>query len=634
MLIDDGVLSSGAADGPSAAELTAIAVPPTIQALIAARLGPARRRASARSSRPRRSRARSSPASGVRGAGGRRRARPGRRRTCTRSSARTSSGRVGASEDTFRFRHQLIRDGGLRGDAQGAARRSARALREPAGRGLRRRVPVADELLGYHLERAVLLRRELGEAEAATAELAARASTSLRAAGRRAMLRDDPASVRLLERALALIPGNDRAPVLVELANALDEVGDLDGCAATATAALELACANGDRRTAARARVVELRVTMDRSTGEADLVVARMRRRSRSSTSSRPSATTRGMAAVLLLLGHINQDRFEQSSGYLERALVAAERAGDRQTCRVRGRVRWAPSRSSAPCPPAKGSSVAAPCADGSPTTPARRPSCSVTKRCCTRCRAASTRHAALHAEAVRAIDDLGNPWLSASTVFGQWLLELLAGAPERAEAVGPREPRAPSRRWAPPTRARPPPRCWPSRSSSRAATRRPSRYADLAAAWAAPDDIASQVPQLAARAHVLAARGELERAEAAAREAVRLSERSDDICQRGDALVDLAAVLDRAGRVSDAAAALRAAIAPLPAQGQRGLRRPRPHKSGATGTRGSNHRRVAVVGSFTRLPQLASPTQWRPQRLLLFNEGSSRSAPRRPAAH
>jgi hypothetical protein len=41
----------------------------------------------------------------------------------------------------------------------------------------------------------------------------------------------------------------------------------------------------------------------------------------------------------------------------------------------------------------------------------------------------------------------------------------------------------------------------------------------------------------------------------------VRLSERSDDICLRGDALVDLAAVLDLAGRVSEAAGALRAAI-------------------------------------------------------------------------
>ena len=116
----------------------------------------------------------------------------------------------------------------------------------------------------------------------------------------------------------------------------------------------------------------------------------------------------------------------------------------------------------------------------------------------------------ALHAEAVRAIDELGIPWLSASTVFGQWVLEMLAGAPERAEASA---------------------RAGLALLQEMGATNQGStaaamlayalavqgrhdealRYADLAAAWAAPDDTASQVPQLAARAHVLAARGELD---------------------------------------------------------------------------------------------------------------------------
>ena len=40
------------------------------------------------------------------------------------------------------------------------------------------------------------------------------------------------------------------------------------------------------------------------------------------------------------------------------------------------------------------------------------------------------------------------------------------------------------------------------------------------------------------------------------------LSEGSDDISQRGDALVDLAAVLDRAGQADEALTALRDAIA------------------------------------------------------------------------
>jgi len=166
-----------------------------------------------------------------------------------------------------------------------------------------------------------------------------------------------------------------------------------------------------------------------------------------------------------------------------------------------------------------------------------------------------------LHAEAVRAIDDLGSPWFSASTVFGQWLLELLAGAPERAEASA-RTGLALLEEIGATNQGATAAAMLAYALVKQGRHDEAIRYADLAAAWAAPDDTASQVPQLATRAHVLAARGELERGEAAAREAVRLSERSDEINQRGDALVDLATVLDRAGRVSDAATALREAIA------------------------------------------------------------------------
>ena len=161
---------------------------------------------------------------------------------------------VTANEETFRFRHQLIRDGAY----DGMAKELRADLHEHFADGLDTRssgIPAADELLGYHLERAVLLRRELGAGDAATAQLAARASSSLRAAGRRAISRNDPASVTLLERALALTPAASRAPVLVELADALDSAGEMDRCAATVGVALELAVANGDRQSAARARV-------------------------------------------------------------------------------------------------------------------------------------------------------------------------------------------------------------------------------------------------------------------------------------------------------------------------------------------------------------------------------------------
>jgi class 3 adenylate cyclase/tetratricopeptide (TPR) repeat protein len=556
MLVDDGVLSPGDGEGSNVAELTVIAIPPTIRALIAARLdrlGPDERAvieaASIEGKEFTRERIEALVADGVGEA-----VDVHLRALIRRDLIRP----VAASEDTFRFRHQLIRDGAYEGMSKElrADLHERFADRLDAGSSA---LPVADELVGYHLERAVVLRRELGAAEGATAKLAGRASTSLRAAGRRAAQRVDPASVRLLERALALTPQADRAPVLVELAGALERVGDLQDSAARAVAALELARASGDRRMAARARVAELRVTMDRWKGDTDLVSL--------------DATTQpvldeledlgddeGEAAVLLLLGQINMNRFERAAGYLERAVAAAERAGDRRVAALAaGSLGFITVFG--PVPAGEGiercRALRRRVADHR-IAPARL--------CCYE----AVLHAmqgridqarALHAEAERIIDDLGNRWSSANTGFGRWALEVLAGAPQRAEAAA----RASLDLFK---------EMGATNAGSTAAAllavalvqqdrhEEAIRYADLAAAWAAPDNIASRVGQLLARAHVLAGRGELEPAEAAARDAVRLSEASDDISQRGDALVDLGAVLDRAGRASEAATALRRAVA------------------------------------------------------------------------
>src|SRR3954470_3269731 len=73
----------------------------------------------------------------------------------------------------------------------------------------------------------------------------------------------------------------------------------------------------------------------------------------------------------------------------------------------------------------------------------------------------------------------------------------------------------------------------------------------------ASPDDVLSQVVWRTARAKILARRGELDRAEALAREAVAFAEPTDLLGTRGDALVDLAEVLVRAGRREESLAAL-----------------------------------------------------------------------------
>ena len=109
-----------------------------------------------------------------------------------------------AGEDGFRFRHLLIRDAAY--DALPKATRAE--LHERFATWLEEHgteLVELDEILGYHLEQACRYRAELGMPR--DDELAAAARRRLTAAGRRAQLRADyGAAVSLLERAAALVP--------------------------------------------------------------------------------------------------------------------------------------------------------------------------------------------------------------------------------------------------------------------------------------------------------------------------------------------------------------------------------------------------------------------------------------------
>jgi predicted ATPase/class 3 adenylate cyclase len=85
-------------------------------------------------------------------------------------------------------------------------------------------------------------------------------------------------------------------------------------------------------------------------------------------------------------------------------------------------------------------------------------------------------------------------------------------------------------------------------------------RFSRAGESAAAGDDVYSQVLWRSARAKVLARRGEVEAAEATAREAVALAERTDLLNTQADALLDLAEVLALADRADEARAAARGA--------------------------------------------------------------------------
>ncbi len=129
-------------------------------------------------------------------------------------------------DDGFRFRHALIRDA-----AYAAIPKSARAeLHERFAAWLEGHES-EDELVGYHLEQAYRYRVELGLADETAAALAARAGTLLGEAGRRAFARDDaPAAANLLLRACELLPHDDptRLELLRRASLALWSTGNVD----------------------------------------------------------------------------------------------------------------------------------------------------------------------------------------------------------------------------------------------------------------------------------------------------------------------------------------------------------------------------------------------------------------------
>jgi class 3 adenylate cyclase/tetratricopeptide (TPR) repeat protein len=142
---------------------------------------------------------------------------------------------VFAGEDTYAFVHLLVRDA-----AYGAISKERRAvLHEQLADWLEERDRESgvehDEIVGYHLEQAVRLRKEVGLAP--VERLAGAAGERLARAGERAFAREDMgAAATLLDRAVRLLPETPtRRELQLKLGHALWSGGDI----AAATASLD-----------------------------------------------------------------------------------------------------------------------------------------------------------------------------------------------------------------------------------------------------------------------------------------------------------------------------------------------------------------------------------------------------------
>jgi tetratricopeptide (TPR) repeat protein len=180
-------------------------------------------------------------------------------------------------DDAYRFRHLLIRDA-----AYEALPKATRAeLHERFARWIEEHgieLVELDEILGYHLEQACLYRGQLGlDPDERLRDDARRHLTD---AGRRAMSRQDlSAASHLLTRALALVPdGEVDVPLEIDLAWAHFSLGRPDEAHKTLVRAAERARATGDRTGELCARLeasgFKLYIEQQHAAAELDAVIA------------------------------------------------------------------------------------------------------------------------------------------------------------------------------------------------------------------------------------------------------------------------------------------------------------------------------------------------------------------------
>jgi class 3 adenylate cyclase/tetratricopeptide (TPR) repeat protein len=138
---------------------------------------------------------------------------------------------VPGDDETYRFDHVLIRDATYQSLLKRARATLHERFVEWAERvnDARDRMTEYDDILGYHLEQAHGYLAELGPLDDHGRELGVRGAQKLEAAGRRAFVRGDmPAAANLLRRAVALRePGDrERQRLLPLVAEALMEIGE------------------------------------------------------------------------------------------------------------------------------------------------------------------------------------------------------------------------------------------------------------------------------------------------------------------------------------------------------------------------------------------------------------------------
>jgi class 3 adenylate cyclase/tetratricopeptide (TPR) repeat protein len=554
-LIDDGFLQRTNGGWAAAGDPRDFAIPPTIQALLAARLDGL--------SLEERSVIESAAVEGKtfhRGAVTALASEPMRPQVRDRLAALMRMELVRpdqaafAGEEAYRFRHLLIRDAAY----QRLAKQTRSELHERFAGWLERvaadRPIEYEEIIAYHLEQAYRYRIELGPPDAAATELAKRSGTLLARACRRAKGRADiAATADLLQRAITLLPqGAERRLLVAQVAPNILLAGDGPRAESLLNDVVGESEAAGDERAAAWAQIGLLIVHSSTQSSEASDYV-REAERLRDRLTALGDLEGAQQAELLAAWGLFSSG---MAGECLSRSQAVLDAASTPQQVATVARDQCGIAAVNGPMPAAEVLQLIERLNAGMNPNPGAALGASWTLALQGRFEEAT----ALVAQTTETIAELGDRLLLSLFRWVAGSLALLSGDIKEAlrqlqrsydekVALGDR-----------------------SYASTNAAALAEAYLEDqdLAHAWeygtiaretSARDDIASQAGGRQIQARVLSARGQHTEAEVLAGEAVAIMEKTDYLAMHGDALVHLARILRAAGKADEAVAAAREAV-------------------------------------------------------------------------
>jgi tetratricopeptide (TPR) repeat protein len=464
-------------------------------------------------------------------------------------------------EDAFRFGHILIRDATY----SGIAKEIRAELHERFAAWLDESESPYEEIVGYHLEQAYRYRGELSPIDQALQALGDRASDLLAQAGERAFRRgDNAAAVNLLDRARSLQSDHaSRLTLSVWLAEALESTGKLEDARNLLSDVIEEAGERGDQRNEWLARLRYASVSS--SVAPHEWTTDRLKETAeRALRVFEALSDDRGLAVAWIQAAQVsgNQKHHDQAARQYARALAHARRIGDEwgeliallSALNVLRAMFYGSALVSEVRRQIEGFLARV----GESSRPGLQAVLTLAALCAMEGAADESRRLFHRAKSIG--EEMRLDWAPAWTAHCAEQVGLLLGDAEFAErelrtgyefleAIGERG----------------------SRSTVAAhlaealyrLDRKPEaeHFADLSLELASRDDIASQARGRAVKAKLLAAKGDYEAADQLAREAVGLSDDTDDLYMQGQVLMALAEVLSLGGRDADAIPVLRQAV-------------------------------------------------------------------------